>query len=127
MRPQTIDKDVTAIILLEHERGDLLVAQDNPATLLHLPDDCTIFHICGNVNPLGTPYTWIPKEPAPFGRMSILCDYADPSATVRLLAAGLSVGQGMKECRDNKMPPDERKVYLTHNYPAIAFKNRMLW
>ena len=117
-------KSYSAIVLLEHERDDLIIGRNNALINLQSIDRNTfVIHISGNVNLDGGEFDFIPEQPASFGHMSYTTDYLDNSAVIDLHTAGLKVAEGMLQANSLCLEGEEYKDFLERDYYALAFND----
>ena len=118
-----------AIVILEHEKKNLIVGSDKNAFLNK--EDITpytlVIHICGSVDFENAEFRYEPQKICPFGYMSIRADYIDPHAVIDLHAAGLKVAEGMLKANALGLTGVEYKKYMEKYYPALAFEDSRLW
>mgnify|MGYP003963923875 CR=1 FL=1 len=117
-------KSYSTIVLIEHERNDLIIG-DNDAliNLESINKNTFVLHIAGNVNLEGGEFDFIPEQPAPFGHMSYTTDYLDNTAVIDLNVAGLKVAEGMLRANSLCLEGEEYKDFLESDYYALAFND----
>ncbi len=126
---RTLDIDLfRTIVILEHERDDLIMG--GPSALMDvskMTDDTIVIHVCGNVSFQGAGFRFFPPEIRPFGYMSVTADYADSRALVDLHAAGLKVAEVMLSANTLGFSPVQYKEYVERHSPSLAFEDPNFW
>lgn len=116
------------IVLLEHERNNLLIDADGMLLDKYpVKDDVLVIHVCGNVTAPNPSVNYFPKKIRPFGYMSMTPDLVDNRVVIDLHTAGFKVAEGMLLANRKEMSGEEYKGFLESNYPALSFDDSQYW
>jgi len=120
-------EDFDVIVIIEHEKKELLIGENGYIDASHLRNGMCIIHICGNVNFEAVQCQTVPQSPANFGYMSYTTDYVDSKAVIDLHTAGLKVAEGMLQANSLNLHGEDYKNFMEKEYPALAFTNPRYW
>jgi len=119
--------DFDAIVIVEHEKKDLLIGKNGFINGSMIKKDMSVIHICGNVVFDELKCNMIPENPACFGYMSYTTDYIDNQAVIDLHTAGLKVAEGMLQANYLNLHGENYKKFMEKNYFALAFDDQKYW
>lgn len=120
-------KKYNAIVLLEHNKKDLLIGKNGFIKTDDISSMVDVIHICGNVDLAGADFRYVPDKPADFGYMSYTADYMGSQVVVDLHTAGFKVAEGMLKANKMGLNGKMYKDFMEKNYPALSFGDERLW
>ena len=118
-------KDADCIFVVEHLYRDELIGRKGFIKPVDIKPFTKVVHFCGKMNEndlISSGVDYYPRRFAPPGYVSVGADYLGAKFVLKLLTAGLKVGEVMARCRLKGMNLKETASYTVDHAPAEDFK-----